>query len=136
MLTMTTDAHTGPLRTVGRHEWPAGSHELTGGRHETPRPQRSRALLWLRSRFAFIVGAAALALFSGAVGAYSVVELRPAAPTVSAPTAPTQPPDGPAAATVEQAAAKAIPSVVKLETAIGDQTEEGSGVVLSTDGFI
>jgi putative serine protease PepD len=132
---MTTDAHTGPLRTVGRHEWPAGSHELTGGRHETPGPQRSRALLWLRSRFGFIVGAAALALFSGLAGALSVVELRPATPTVSAPP-PTQPAAAPAAATVEQAAAKAIPSVVKLETAIGDQTEEGSGVVLSADGFI
>ncbi|OMC07115.1 MULTISPECIES: S1C family serine protease [unclassified Mycobacterium] len=133
---MTTDAHTGPLRTVGRHEWPAGSHELTGGRHETPRPHRSRGVLWLRSRFGFLLGAAALALFSGAVGAFSVVELRPAAPTVSAPAAPTQPPAGTAAATVEQAAARAIPSVVKLETAIGDQTEEGSGVVLSADGFI
>ncbi|OMC50155.1 hypothetical protein A5745_05320 [Mycobacterium sp. IS-2888] len=131
---MTTDAHTGPLRTVGRHEWPAGSHELTGGRHETPRPQRSRALLWLRSRFGFLVGAAALALFSGAVGALSVVELRPAAPVVSAPTS-TVPTEAPAA-TIEQAAARAIPSVVKLETAIGDQTEEGSGVVLSADGFI
>lgn len=133
---MTTDAHARPLRTVGRHEWPAGSHELPGGRHETPRPQRSRALLWLRSRFGFIVGATALALFSGAVGVLSVVELRPAAPVASAPTAPTQPPADTAAATVEQAAARAIPSVVKLETAIGDQTEEGSGVVLSTDGFI
>lgn len=136
---MTTDTNIAPLPAVGRHELPVGRHELPGGRHEGRRSQRSSVLLWLRSRFGFIVGAAALALFSGAVGAFSVVELRPAAPAVSAPaasTAPTQPAASPPAATIEQAAAKAIPSVVRLETAIGNQTEEGSGVVLSTDGFI
>ena len=130
---MTTDMNTVPLPAVGRHELPVGRHELPGGRHERRRSQGSH--IWLRSRFGFIVGAAALALFSGTVGAFGVVELRPAAPPVSAPavsTAITQPP----AATIEQAAAKAIPSVVKLETAIADQTEEGSGVVLSADGFI
>jgi putative serine protease PepD len=37
---------------------------------------------------------------------------------------------------VEQVAAKVVPSVVMLETDIGRQSEEGSGVVLSTDGLI
>lgn len=134
---MTTDTNTAPLPAVGRHELPVGRHELPGGRHERRR-RPSQIGLWLRSRFAFVAGAAALALICGAVGAFVVVELRPA-PPVSAPavsTVPTPPPGGPPAATLEQAAAKAIPSVVKLETAIGNQTKEGSGVVLSTDGFI
>jgi putative serine protease PepD len=143
---MTTDTNTGPLHTAGHHELPGGRHErrraIRHGHHRFGGPPRSHMpsiLLWLRSRFGFIVGAAALALFSGAVGAVGVVELRPVAPTVSGPTgstSPTQPPTSQPAATIEQAAAKAIPSVVKLETAIGTQTVEGSGVVLSTDGFI
>jgi S1-C subfamily serine protease len=124
---MTTGTGIGPHHALARHELPRG------GRHERP-----RALL-LRSRIGTIVGAAALALFSGAAGAFGVVELRPVAATVGGPTIPaalTQPPTSPAAATVEQAAAKAIPSVVKLETATDTLTVEGSGVVLSADGLV
>lgn len=37
---------------------------------------------------------------------------------------------------VEQVAAKVVPSVVKLETKMGRQSEEGSGIILSADGLI
>ena len=37
---------------------------------------------------------------------------------------------------VEQVAAKVVPSVVKLETDLGRANEEGSGIVLSADGLI
>ena len=37
---------------------------------------------------------------------------------------------------VEQVAAKVVPSVVMLETDMGRQSEEGSGIVLSADGLI
>lgn len=37
---------------------------------------------------------------------------------------------------VEQVAAKVVPSVVMLETRIGRRTEEGSGIILSSDGLI
>ena len=37
---------------------------------------------------------------------------------------------------VEQVATKVVPSVVKLEVNMGRQSEEGSGVILSTDGLI
>ena len=37
---------------------------------------------------------------------------------------------------VEQVAAKVVPSVVKLQTDMGRQSEEGSGVILSPDGLI
>jgi putative serine protease PepD len=38
--------------------------------------------------------------------------------------------------TVEQVAAKVVPSVVMLETDLGRQSEEGSGIILSSDGLI
>ena len=40
------------------------------------------------------------------------------------------------AGSVEQVAAKVVPSVVKLETDLGRQSEEGSGIILSSDGLI
>lgn len=112
---MTTYTSARPRHSRGRHELPGRGH----GRY----------------RFRVIAGALALALLSGAAGALSVVELRPVATTVSAPSGPStvaRPP----AATIEQAAARAIPSVVKLETATRTQSNEGSGVVLSADGLI
>jgi S1-C subfamily serine protease len=122
----------------GRHE---GRHAIPHGHQGFASPQPSHlssVWLWLRARFAVIVGAAALALLSGAAGALIVVELRPAATADGAKDSPAlaQPQAGPPGATVEQAAARAMPSVVKLETEIGTQAVEGSGVVLSTDGFI
>jgi putative serine protease PepD len=51
-----------------------------------------------------------------------------AAPSVPAANAP--------AGTVEQVAAKVVPSVVMLETDLGRQSEEGSGIVLSPDGAL
>lgn len=35
---------------------------------------------------------------------------------------------------VEQVAAKVVPSVVMLETDLGRQSEEGSGIILSAEG--
>jgi S1-C subfamily serine protease len=123
---MTTDTGIGPHHAVARHELPRG------GRHE-----RGRAR-WPRTRFGAIIGAAALALLSGAAGAVGVVELRPVAATAGGPpsSAALGQPASAATATVEQAAAKAIPSVVKLETATDSRTVEGSGVVLSADGLV
>ncbi|UQX12123.1 S1C family serine protease [Candidatus Mycobacterium methanotrophicum] len=51
-----------------------------------------------------------------------------AAPSVPAANAPV--------GTVEQVAAKVVPSVVMLETDLGRQSEEGSGIILSSDGLI
>ena len=54
--------------------------------------------------------------------------------------APSGPNNVPAAnlpiGSVEQVAAKVVPSVVKLETEMGRQSEEGSGIILSADGLI
>jgi putative serine protease PepD len=51
-----------------------------------------------------------------------------AAPSVPAANAP--------AGSVEQVAAKVVPSVVMLETDLGRQSEEGSGIILSSTGLI
>jgi putative serine protease PepD len=49
-------------------------------------------------------------------------------PSVPAANAP--------AGSVEQVAAKVVPSVVMLETDLGRESEEGSGIILSPDGLI
>ena len=53
---------------------------------------------------------------------------RRRAPSVPAASLP--------AGSVEQVAAKVVPSVVKLETNLGRANEEGTGIILSTDGLI
>src|ERR1700733_8383318 len=92
---------------------------------------------------ALAVGALAVAVVSAGIGgaAASVIEHHGqlaaavdgalpggATPGVPAGNAPV--------GTVEQVAAKVVPSVVMLETNLGRQSEEGSGIVLSSDGLI
>ncbi|MDT5251809.1 MAG: putative serine protease PepD [Mycobacterium sp.] len=92
---------------------------------------------------ALAVGALAIAVVSAGIGgaAASVIQHHGqlaaavdgalpggATPGVPAGNAPV--------GTVEQVAAKVVPSVVMLETNLGRQSEEGSGIVLSSDGLI
>lgn len=101
-----------------------------------PEPQkRSRAGL-------LTVGALAIAVVSAGIGgaAATAVELGThstgngggriagAAPSVPAANMPP--------GSVEGVASKVVPSVVMLETDLGRQSEEGSGIILSTDGLI
>jgi putative serine protease PepD len=101
-----------------------------------PAPQR-------RSRGGLLaIGALTVAVVSAGIGgaAATVVELGThntggiggthsgAAPSVPAANMPP--------GSVEQVAAKVVPSVVMLETDIGRQSEEGSGIILSADGLI
>jgi putative serine protease PepD len=88
-------------------------------------------------------GAMAIAVISAGIGgaAATVVELGTHAAggnggglvTGAAPSVPAanMPPGS-----VEQVAAKVVPSVVMLETDLGRQSEEGSGIILSADGLI
>jgi putative serine protease PepD len=90
-----------------------------------------------------IVGAAAVALVSGGIGAAllanepdpSAANSAATAATAAAP-APEQPVAAPRSGSVEQVAAKVLPSVVKLQISMGQGKEEGSGIVLSSDGLI
>ncbi len=98
-------------------------------------PQRPQK----RSRAgALTVGALTIAVVSAGIGGGVALLAKPdnrpggtqitAAPSVPAASLP--------AGSVEQVAAKVVPSVVKLETDMGRASEEGSGVILSTDGLI
>ena len=97
-----------------------------------PPQKRSRA-------GALTVGALAVAVVSAGIGGGVALLAQPdhhsasssvngAAPSVPAASLP--------AGSVEQVAVKVVPSVVKLETDMGRASEEGSGVVLSSDGLI
>jgi putative serine protease PepD len=89
------------------------------------------------------VGALAVAVVSAGIGgaAASVIEHNGQLPIASDGTslggaAPSLPARNAPVGTVEQVAAKVVPSVVMLETDLGRQSEEGSGIILSSDGLI
>lgn len=85
------------------------------------------------------MGAIAVAMVSAGVGggvALLAQPDRPAATSSVTGAAPTVPAASLPAGSVEQVAAKVVPSVVKLEVDLGRQSEEGSGIILSSDGLI
>lgn len=89
------------------------------------------------------VGAVVIAVVSAGIGgaAASIIELNrsPVASNdggVVASGAPSVPAANMPPGSVEQVASKVVPSVVMLETDLGRQSEEGSGVILSADGLI
>ena len=90
-----------------------------------------------------IFGALAIAVVSAGIGgaAASVVELGHQSgadngTTAASGGAPSVPAANMPPGSVEQVASKVVPSVVMLETDLGRQSEEGSGVILSADGLI
>jgi putative serine protease PepD len=90
---------------------------------------------------AFAAGAVAIAVISAGVGGGVALAVQPShRGTTTVATAPGAVSGQPAASaptgSVEQVAAKVVPSVVKLETVMGRQSEEGSGIILSSDGLI
>lgn len=92
---------------------------------------------------AVMAGAAAVAVVSGGVGAIAAVShsdgpgaLRAAIPAASQSVTPATPAAALPAGSVEQVAARVLPSVVKLQITMGNGREEGSGIVLSQDGLI
>ncbi|TDO18871.1 putative serine protease PepD [Mycobacterium sp. BK086] len=100
-----------------------------------PPPRRSRA-------GALAAGALAIAVVSAGVGGGVVLLAHPDRQPVGSVLqgGPNGVSNVPAAnlpvGSVEQVAAKVVPSVVKLETEFGRQSEEGSGIILSSDGLI
>jgi putative serine protease PepD len=100
-----------------------------------PPPRRRRSA-------GVIFGALAIAVVSAGIGgaAATVVEMghKPGGhgTTAASGAAPSVPAANMPPGSVEQVAAKAGPSVVMLETDLGRQSEEGSGVILSADGLI
>ena len=92
---------------------------------------------------ALAAGALAIAAVSAGVGGAVATMVRSdghAMTTITSAALPTGNPAVPTAnlpvGSVEQVAAKVVPSVVKLETKMGRQSEEGSGIVLTADRLI
>ena len=98
-----------------------------------PQPPRKRSRAG-----ALTVGALAIAVVSAGIGGGVALMAKP--DTVAGGTQITAAPSMPAASlpagSVEQVASKVVPSVVKLETDLGRASEEGSGIILSSDGLI
>jgi putative serine protease PepD len=85
------------------------------------------------------VGALAIAVVSAGIGGGVATLVQPGRPSLTSTSSgatPGEPAASLPAGSVEQVAAKVVPSVVKLETDMGRQSEEGSGIILSTDGLI
>ncbi|WP_082956575.1 MULTISPECIES: S1C family serine protease [unclassified Mycobacterium] len=135
-------AGTGPMPGgTGVGPMPGGTG--TGPIHLLP-PMPPGPVPQKRSRAGLLAaGALAIAVVSAGIGgaAATAVELGThsasgnghgiipgAAPSVPAANMPP--------GSVEQVAAKVVPSVVMLETDLGRQSEEGSGIILSADGLI
>lgn len=111
--------------------------------HPTQHPVRPPEPPRKRSRAgALTAGALAIAVVSAGVGGGVALLVRPdtqAGPTVTTAAngaVPSVPAANVPAGSVEQVAAKVVPSVVKLETDLGRANEEGSGIILSSDGLI
>ncbi|WIM85816.1 trypsin-like peptidase domain-containing protein [Candidatus Mycobacterium wuenschmannii] len=114
-----------------------GGHSAGGPPPQLPAPRkRSRA-------GALTVGAIAVAVVSAGIGgaAASVVAHHGTLASVAdgampGGATPGMPASNAPLGSVEQVAAKVVPSVVMLETNIGRASEEGSGIILSSDGLI
>ena len=115
----------------------AGSTAVLPPVNDKPRRKRSRTV-------ALTAGALTIAAVSagigGAVASMVHSEDHPAATAnttvLSAPDRSAVPTANVPVGSVEQVAAKVVPSVVKLETKMGRASEEGSGIILSADGLI
>lgn len=117
----------------------AGNTAVLPPVNDKPRRKRSRSI-------GLAAGALTIAAVSAGVGGVVATMAHPADHSVVAGTSPATAvtADRPAAiptanapvGSVEQVAAKVVPSVVKLETKMGRASEEGSGIVLSADGLI
>ena len=109
---------------------------MTGGPHG-PRPDARRRT----PRVVVLAGAAVIALAGGGIGAATAVAVSEhdrlaATPPTAEHAQALKPAANAAPGSVENVAAKVMPSVVKLQIATGQGVAEGSGIVLSPDGLI
>lgn len=106
--------------------------EITG---PIPVQRKSRS----HGRVKMIGGAVAVAVVSGGIGAAVVAGQSDPAPIAQSAVTQepsTRPAASAPAGSVEEVAAKVMPSVVKLQIDTGNSSGEGSGIVLTSDGLI
>jgi putative serine protease PepD len=131
----------GDMTTQPRHslpsnfekaQWPHAPHgaENATMAHQLPHKGSRGAAL--------VAGALAVAAVSAGVGGVTALTVypHPAARSTVATAAATSRPAGLRTDTIEQVAAKVLPSVVQLQTELGTQTDLGSGIILASDGLI
>jgi putative serine protease PepD len=120
-----------PYRDVGRPALESTSEH--GKRHSGFRGgtlfAAGLAVALMSAGIGAAVGLAAPCLFG--VGTGATVKVAPAQPIAAPKPAASLPPDS-----IEQIAAKVLPSVVTLETDVGHEGDQGSGIILTADGLI
>jgi putative serine protease PepD len=110
-----------------------GAPQQPGPVPPPPRPPKKKSRAG-----ALTAGALAIAVVSAGIGGGVALVAKPDRPGggTQITAAPSVPAASLPAGSVEQVAAKVVPSVVKLETDMGRASEEGSGIILSSDGLI
>jgi putative serine protease PepD len=113
--------------------WPFGPQPPHAAPAEPAKPKR-RGGLALVAATALLVGTAGGV---GGAAVYSAINDSSSSPSVTAPlngnqAAPASAPDG----SVQSAAAKVLPSTVKIAVATSQGAATGSGIVISKDGLI
>lgn len=102
-------------------------------------PANNAAPTRKRGRGGLVAGAVVLALVAGGVGG-GVATLLDQGSSTSTTTlnsaSATQPVSRPTDGSVQQVATKVLPSVVQIQVIVGQSGGEGSGIVLSNDGYI
>jgi putative serine protease PepD len=137
---VTTEAYCSPWDWRHPGQAVAPSYDPYHTAHQPiPRPGPIQRQKRSRGRITTIGGAVAVAVVSGGIGAAVIAgqsEPSAAARAAVADEPPTRPTANLPAGSVEQVAAKVMPSVVKLQIDSGRQSGEGSGIVLTSDGLI
>jgi putative serine protease PepD len=122
---------TGPAATgVSRRDM------TRGARHSAARREDGS-----RSPASLFAAGLAVAVVSAGIGGAVALSVRDTfvgmvAPAPVAAAAATQPAANTPAGSIEQVATKVVPSVVQLETDLGNEVAEGSGIILTADGLI
>ncbi|BBZ20926.1 S1C family serine protease [Mycolicibacterium gadium] len=139
-----TDVTTGTNRSP--YDWRyAGQAVITqpydsyhSAREEITGPIRVQRKSRSHGRVKTIGGVVAVAVVSGGIGAAVVAGQSDSAPVAQSVTQEpsTRPAASAPAGSVEEVAAKVMPSVVKLQIDTGNSSGEGSGIVLTSDGLI
>jgi putative serine protease PepD len=91
-------------------------------------------------RAPLVIAGLAVAVMSASIGGVAAVAVQPYLSTLGTMATATAAVPLPAAnvstSSIEQVAAKVVPSVVQLQTNLGNESEQGSGIILTADGLI
>jgi putative serine protease PepD len=134
MPTSGSESFTASSATAGfsgkRGDMPPGARHAAAGRRDG-----------FRSPASLFAAGLAVAVVSAGIGGAVALSVPPTlvgmvAPAPAPAAAATQPVANTPAGSIELVAAKVVPSVVQLETDLGDEVGEGSGIILTADGLI